>query len=163
MSSGHVLIVQCVHDFDGGHGAEIAIEVAAAGHGVNVRAEEDGFKRAVTAGANGGYIAGGINAGVEAGGAHQAHGVFTTGDVGVRIRNATDTVGKGAAGRAAVYAKTFEALLQASSIDARSCNVYCKRHVRQGSGGQAKEQFTAGKHARDYIRGKSPHLAAAAW
>src|SRR5438445_931488 len=38
------VLLQRMHDFDRGHRAQITVEIATTGHGVNVRSKEDGFQ-----------------------------------------------------------------------------------------------------------------------
>jgi hypothetical protein len=126
MAGGQVVVLQRVHDLDGGHGAKIAIEVAAAGNGINVGAEEDGLERGVAALAQSGEVTGGINTGINASDAHQVHSVLAAGDIGVRVSDAADAIGEGAASRTAVDTKAFQVLLQAGSINAQSSGVFGK-------------------------------------
>ena len=77
--------------------AEVAVEVAAARHRVDVRAEQDRRQRRLEAVAAREDVAGGIDARFEAGRAHQADDIRPAGDVRVRIGDAADAVGERAA------------------------------------------------------------------
>src|SRR5262249_49342667 len=59
---GDTRFLQCLNRLDGGKRAEVAVEVAAVRHGIDVRAEEHGRERRVSAGAAGEDVAGWIDA-----------------------------------------------------------------------------------------------------
>ena len=61
MPGGDVMFLQGAHDFDGGHGTHVAVEVAAAGDGIDMRAEENRLQRTVAALAPAQDVSGGIN------------------------------------------------------------------------------------------------------
>ena len=99
--------------------AEIAVEVAAARHRVDVRSEQDGRQRRLAAGAASEDVAGRIDARLEAGRAHQVHHVLAARDVGVGKRHTAHAVGEHAAGRTAEDAQRFDALAEYGGVRAQ--------------------------------------------
>src|SRR6185503_9689344 len=55
------MFFQGTHGFDGGHGTQVAVEVASAGDGINMGAEENRLERPVAALAPAQDVSGGIN------------------------------------------------------------------------------------------------------
>ncbi len=107
-------------DANGRKRAEVAVEVAALGHRVDVRAEQDRRKRRLEAFAAREDVAGGIDPRLEAGRAHQAHHVGAAGDIRVRIRHAAHPIDERTASRAPVLTELFEPRASAAASTRRS-------------------------------------------
>jgi hypothetical protein len=118
MPRGDPAILQRSHDLDRGQRPEVAVEVAARGHRVDVGAEKDRPQRSLSAFAPTKDISGRIDAGLEPCRSHQLHYVFAAGDVGVGVRHTADPVDKCACCGSPVHAQRFDRLLQACGIDA---------------------------------------------
>src|ERR1022692_2741643 len=119
-------------DLDGSQRSDVAVEVAAAGDGIDVGAEENGGLGRVGAGAPGEDVSGGIDARLQTGGFHQSHGVAPTSEVGIGIGHAAHSVGEPATGWAAEYAEGFEMFPQAGGIHAEACG-FRESRERQSS------------------------------
>ncbi len=148
----HAPLVQGLHDLDRRHAAHVAVEVATARHGVDMGAEEDRLQRRIAALAPGGDVACGIDARLQAGGAHEGHGELAPRHVGIGIGGAADAAGEGPSCRAAEDAQVFQALAQALGIDQQ-------RLIRVGVGGRIEVQGRCGGSRRD----ASQKRATCAW
>jgi hypothetical protein len=98
---------------------EIAVEVAAARHRVDVGTEEDRLEHGIRTGARREDVRGRVDAGLEPGGTHQVHGEAATRDVRVGIRGPAHAVGEGPASGAPVLAQRFKALTEATGVHAK--------------------------------------------
>ena len=102
-------VVQRLQDAERGERAEVAVEVAAARHRVDMRAEQDRLAARCRCPAAGEDVAGRIDARLQAGRSHQVHDVLAACDVGVRVGDAADAVSKRAARRTSEHTQLFEA------------------------------------------------------
>jgi hypothetical protein len=107
----------CLQDLETGQGAEVAVEVAARGHRVDVRPEENG--RPIAAAGTDEDVAGGIDPRREPGGAGLVEEPRPCGEVGVRVGDAADARRERAAGRPPEGAQPFEPPAQPGAVDAR--------------------------------------------
>ena len=131
MARAHVGGSQRLERAERGERAEVAVEVAAVRHRVDVRTEEDGRQGRVGAGAASEDVAGRIDAGLETGRPHQVDDVPAAGDIGVRVGDAADAVGERAARRPAEHAERLDPLSQRRRIDS-SRQVLRKSRVGRG-------------------------------
>ena len=65
MSRGDVVLGKSLRDFDSAQRANVAIEVSAFGNAVDVRTEQNRFKRIIAAGATADEIARGVDRSIE--------------------------------------------------------------------------------------------------
>src|SRR5206468_3287380 len=109
---------QRVRDLDGGARPDIAIIVAAFGHRIDMRAEQDGWRASTRSGpAPPPYaddVADRIDAGAEPGVAHQVHHEAPASDIGVAERDAADST----LGIAAELGEIGEMLIHARAVHA---------------------------------------------
>ena len=103
---------QRLHDFDGPHHAEGAVVLAAQGDGVGVGAQGDGREGVDGPGFAPDDVAGGVDAHVQPGLAHQVHGVLAALHVGRREGEAVHSLR-----RLAELSQFVEGLVQARSVD----------------------------------------------
>ena len=129
--------------------AEVAVEVAAAGHRVDVRAEEDRRQRRFEAVAAREDVARGIDPRLEACRAHQAHDVRPAGDVRVRIRHAAHAIGERAAGGPAELTQLFEPRAQRRRVDAEVRRVAGTAGVDADAGDWDAEPGAANRGRRE--------------
>ena len=134
--------------------AEVAVEVSAARHRVDVRSEENRRQRRLRSRPPAEDVAARIDARLEAGRLHQADHVPAPLDVGVRVRDAAHAVGEHAAGRTAEDAQRLEPLAQRPGIDARDVerggSAYAKR-ARDRRRREAAQKRSAGDHDEEFI------------
>ncbi len=126
---------------------EIAVEVAAARHRVDMGAEEDRLQGRVAAIAPRGDVACGIDARLQAGGSNEIHGERAPCHVGVGIGGAADAVGEGAAGRPSEHAQLLDPLAQPAAVDAHVAPLRPQIGVRRQDTrrrGQRRQELTPG-------------------
>ena len=90
MTRRHVVLGECLRDFDRAHRADVAVVVSAFRNAVDVRTEQHRFEAAVAAGATANDISGGVDRYVQLRRAHQAHHVFASLSIGFAVSDATD-------------------------------------------------------------------------
>src|SRR5690606_7115944 len=90
MPGRNVVLLEYLGDFDGADHADVAVVVAAAGHGVDVRAEHDHGQAGLAAFAAPDEVAGCVDAHLEPGLAHQFLDVFAARDIGIAEGDAAD-------------------------------------------------------------------------
>ncbi len=117
-------------DAEGRQRTEIAVEIAAARHRVDVRSEQDGRLLWIAAGAPREDVARGIDARLESRRTHQLHDVLTPLNVGVGVGDAADTVGERAARRPSEHAELLETPAQRRPIHARCPPMHADRRER---------------------------------
>ena len=116
---GDARLVQRRYHLDRAERTQVAIEVAAVGDGIDVRAEEhrgQGILRPCPPSED---VAGSVDARLQPGAFHQLHHVGASGDVGIGVCDAAHAVGKGPAGWPPEDAEFFEVLAKPRGIHAR--------------------------------------------
>ena len=116
---GDARLVQRRHHLDRAQRTEVAIEVAAVGDGIDVRAEEHRRQRILRPGPPSEDVAGGVDARLQPGAFHQLHHVGASGDVGIGVRDAAHAIGESPAGGPPEDAEFFEVLAKARGVHAR--------------------------------------------
>ena len=119
MASANGVIPQCLYHLDRSKRTQIAIEVAAVRHRIDMRSECDWLERGNRASSEGPDVSGRIDLRLQAGGAQQSKNVTPTGHVGVRVGDTTDTGREGSAHRPSESAQLLERMLQAFSVDSQ--------------------------------------------
>ena len=129
---------------------EIAVEVAAARHRVDVRAEEDRRQRRARCRARRAkMLPAGSMRGSSPAARHLRHHEAAAVDVGVGVCHAADAVGERAAGGTAEDAQLLDPLAEPGGVDAHVLCLRAQREARgaDGRGRQACEKFTPGRVA----------------
>ena len=135
-------------DAERGERAEVAVEVAAARHRVDVRAEEDRRQRRRPCPARRAKMlpAGSMRGSSPAARIRSDH-VLPAGDVGVRVGDAADAVGERAAGGTAEDAQRLEALPQTCRVDLRRRRLPAQRGRGDHGGGRDGLEEVPAVHA----------------
>ena len=97
--------------------SEVAVEVAAGRHGVDVGTEQNRRQRRVGSGTQGEDVARRIDPRRQPGRAHQVQDVTPAGEIGVRVGDAADAVRERSAGGASEHAERFDARAQGLRVD----------------------------------------------
>src|SRR5262249_38637996 len=122
MSQRDIVLGQRLGHFDCAHRADVAVVIAAFGHGVNVRADDQRFQVHVIARAPPDDVARGVNAHAQLRLAHQLHRVFTAFQIGVAVGEATD---------AALRILAELGKLAQAPVDALAIDSQFRRRLRQ--------------------------------
>ena len=112
VAGGMAVVRQGLDHLYGAHNAQGAVIFASQGHGIGMGAHGDGRQRRIGTGPAANDVAGGVDAGFEAGPAHQVHGVGAAGDVG---RGESQPVH--AVGSLAEAAQLFQHAVQSGGVD----------------------------------------------
>src|SRR5687767_4321877 len=118
MTGAQVCDSQRLQRAERGERSEIAVEVAAMRHRIDVGTKEDWRKGGLGTRSASEDIAGGVNARFQTSRAHQLHRVETAGDIRVRIGDAAHSIGERAARRTSEFAECLDALSQLRRVDA---------------------------------------------